>query len=348
MSRSARISLLVALALSAPATMPAAAAHDALPAPVPGRVPALVVGQGPGVGLPTVAAALAGKPSHAYGLFVQAGVLPPQLLLSGVLAVDGTAEHTLALPAEVLDQPLVFRVAVLEGRSASFSPDAPLQLGTSGDCRIEDWEDHDCGTGAGCDDGDGDSPSAPGQIITCQWEDEWGCVSATNDSPDGPHLAVIFDSANPTGGDLDLGTPIAGPEQCQLGDGFVVGAHPCTAYGHVLIVQENADGCDDGFCDVPDDEGWGGTINLWFPPFPGRAPCWMDLLDVDDPGGATVRTYCDLCGPDPIDDLFVPPGADHSLTRVYFSQKCVTRVEVSFAGSGAIAEWAYEFCNTPQ
>ena len=59
--------------------------------------------------------------------------------------------------------------------------------------------------------------------------------------------AVIFDTSNPTGGDIDLGGPFDS-NNSELADNF--------SPGNVLIIQERDD-CDfqTGFCATPDDEG---------------------------------------------------------------------------------------------
>ena len=82
-------------------------------------------------------------------------------------------------------------------------------------------------------------------------------VEGTNpDFPPDTDAALIFDSANPTGGDVDLGTPnedFSGP---GIGPGGESGA-PYQNYAelyHVLIVAENlVDSEPDGLVDDPDD-----------------------------------------------------------------------------------------------
>ncbi len=303
----------------------------------------LNVNQGPGVGLPTVRAVLGGDPAQRFIVFAQVEGLDPFVVTGGWLDETGSRELLLDLPAEVLRMPLAFRAGFQRPRGPVFTDPAHLALGDgpTADCFVEDWEDHDCGTGAGCS-GDGATTSA-GQIVTCQWENEWGCVSAINDSPDGPDLAVLFDSADPTGGDDDLGTPLFdGADGCLVGVPDGQGpfpGNPCKAYDHVLIIQENADGCGDGFCDEPDDEGWGGTILFQIQGFIHL--CSMDLLDIDEDAGAVVRTYQ---GQYLIDEIVVPPGPDNSLQRVFFNTGLLlTHVEVELSGSGAIAEFEYGF-----
>ena len=58
-----------------------------------------------------------------------------------------------------------------------------------------------------------------------------------------PNLAVLFDTAQPTGDDGDLAAP--------FGNAGLGSVDP----GNVLIIHEHPDGCDDLTCDNPDDEG---------------------------------------------------------------------------------------------
>ncbi len=381
---------LSALAVLGLALSPAVAADELL-SQAPNRFAAalahsapaytLDVAQGAGIDLPTVLAELNGPPSGSFFIMASVDGLDPFLVDLGRLGPDGVRSLHLALPAEMLEQPVVYRAGFVGRRGTQFSDPEPLDLGSSDGCNVEDWEDHDCGTGAGCENGDGDSASAPGQILSAQWEDEWGNVSALNDSPDGPDYAVIFDSANPTGGDDDLSTPTFGEDAdgCIVGgpdgggQGPVFPGNPCQAYDHVVVIQENDDGCDDGFCDVPDDEGWGGVIridarfDLGF--------CSVDLLDVDEAGGAWVRVgqtgiVCGTCDPceeqcddegcdgacdgeavccGPVDvvtqEIFVPAAGDNSIQRVFLDENCSEWMEVEFSGSGALAQFEYFFCD---
>ena len=89
-------------------------------------------------------------------------------------------------------------------------------------------------------------------------------------------IAMIFNSSNPTGGDLDLGTPhsaVAG------GPGVGFAGKPnqlfsnIAAQGNVLIVSE------DGNVTEPDDNQFGGTITFDFDP-----PVDIDSIGLLDNG----------------------------------------------------------------
>ena len=97
----------------------------------------------------------------------------------------------------------------------------------------------------------------------------------------GPDLCIVFDSADPTGGDVDLGTPnesFGGPGD---GDGGEKGSRGenARALGKVLIIAENDEDEDgDGLVDMPDDESGGGIVWLEFS-HAGRLK--LTLLDGD-------------------------------------------------------------------
>ena len=103
-------------------------------------------------------------------------------------------------------------------------------------------------------------------------------LSAESDGT-GTDTLIIFDSANPTGGDGDLQTP--GP-----------GANNDEALGNLLIIAENTvDGDGDGLVDVPDDEENGGTIVIDFDR--PVTMCALGLLDLDKGGIGSVIRFLD-------------------------------------------------------
>ena len=112
-----------------------------------------------------------------------------------------------------------------------------------------------------------------GEVIDDEWEG-WGVHVTTNDPVN--HPAMVFDSANPTGGDVDLGTAneeFGGPGQ---GDGGRAGSpgENSQPLGKLLIISEDGDSSD------PDDNGNGGTMSFTF-----DMPVHIDdihLVDVDD------------------------------------------------------------------
>jgi hypothetical protein len=137
-----------------------------------------------------------------------------------------------------------------------------------------------------------------------------------------PDLAIIFDSAHPTGGDSDLQTP---------------GWHPSNTvpYKNVLIIAENAKDCNhDGRVDVPDDEGGqpAGYIKFTFDRLYHCAH--VVLIDTEECGG-TIKFYRDT---DSVGSVSIPKTADNAVTTVTFDGAQFDKMKVNLAGSGAIAE----------
>ena len=193
-----------------------------------------------------------------------------------------------------------------------------------------------------CDfDTDGNGNFLPeGREITNQYANRGVRISADN-MGGGPDAAVIFNSSVPTGGDFDLGTPnmdFGGP---GIGNGGRLGQPGANnvPLGKLLIVQErNQRGCGPGgmdFC-VPDDEAGGGKLIFEF-------DCPTTILDVvivdaDDgnPSGA-VLTFNGGSN-----SVGIPNLGNNSTQTVYVNQPAVTRMEVEFAGSGALASFHYK------
>lgn len=87
-----------------------------------------------------------------------------------------------------------------------------------------------------------------------------GQISGVTVSTDADFPVMVFDSANPTGGDFDLGTPnedFAGPGIGAGGEAGQPGENN-TAHGKIMIISEDGDGGD------PDDSSKGGTITFAF------------------------------------------------------------------------------------
>ena len=83
----------------------------------------------------------------------------------------------------------------------------------------------------------------------------------------GTNAAIIFDTANPTGGDPDLGTPNSDFGGPGLGVGGKSGSpfQNDAALGNALIIAENlTDANGDGLIDDPDDEGGIFPVTLAF------------------------------------------------------------------------------------
>jgi len=163
-------------------------------------------------------------------------------------------------------------------------------------------------------------PIEVGEIVT--QTQPWAgifTVGAQSTDPTGPDELVVFDSANPTGGDEDLMTP-----------GFGVGND--TAFGHVLVIPEDLDDADnDGLVDEPNDEAFGGLTLFEFAGATDVVS--LDILDIDDAGGE-VRYYR---GADLVKTVTLDVLGDNSRQTVE-GARGVTRLEVEGGESRALAK----------
>jgi len=178
---------------------------------------------------------------------------------------------------------------------------------------------------------------ATGQII----DDEYALapapglgISAVNLSA-GPDVAIIFDTANPTGGDPDLGAPFSSPDPAL---------NQALEPGNILIIQER-ENCDlnAGVCRVPDDEGSrpAGVFEFVF-----NSPVVLqsiDFFDIEfnennnDPD-SEIRLF-DINNNEINSGLFFVPntGGDNQWGQLEFGDAAgVKRLVVEMNGSGAI------------
>jgi hypothetical protein len=163
-----------------------------------------------------------------------------------------------------------------------------------------------------------------GTIVTNQFADLGFNVSATN-KLGGPRKAVIFDSANPTGGDSDLATP---------------GYHPTNtvAEGKIIVIAENEVDADfDGLIDDPDDEATGGNVffdfdfdvhveELTFIDVDGLEASWVQGIDSNN----------NIVGTIPLANL-----GDNSRQTISIDLDNVRRFKVHFGGSGSVAGFCF-------
>ncbi|QDU69823.1 hypothetical protein [Engelhardtia mirabilis] len=161
----------------------------------------------------------------------------------------------------------------------------------------------------------------PGQEITDEYVDIGLRISALNKGG-GPNRALIFDSANPTGGDTDLLTPGPG-----LGNDV--------AYGQLLIVAENdVDADNDGLVDDPDDEQGGGILRFTYDP-PADV-FWLTVVDIDDTQFSEIRFTRE--GVPGVTTVPLVDVGDNGVQTVFVQFKDVTNIALDFGGSGGIAE----------
>ncbi len=114
-----------------------------------------------------------------------------------------------------------------------------------------------------------------GDIASSQFLKTYGVSISVKNFGNGPGLAIIFDSLNPTGQDYDL----AGPpwEGGNLASGN-------TVLGKILIIAENDDDLDnDGLIDLPDDEGNRPAGSIYFDFENPMCSVGFDLIDVEGP-----------------------------------------------------------------
>ena len=141
------------------------------------------------------------------------------------------------------------------------------------------------------------TPLPAGTFITNQYAAAGLTVSAT------PEGAMIFDSANPTGGDFDLATPDK---------------------GNILIISEDGDQSD------PDDNESGGTITLdWANPIRFDSTFVLDIEEA----GSTIETF-DAAG-NLISTTPIPTTGNAVLQELFINDELVSKIKYNFAGSGA-------------
>jgi len=168
----------------------------------------------------------------------------------------------------------------------------------------------------------GGSALPAGTVISDQWL-EMG-LRVRGERPGLPDAAILFDSANPTGGDFDLATPGTGP----MND---------TALGQLLILPENMKDLDgDGLIDVPDDAASGGKLVFEFEQ--AVELYGLTLVDVDLGESVMLRLFDGLRL---VEDFAVPDIkgvlADNNALCMGFASEPVTRLEVELSGSGGVA-----------
>lgn len=160
------------------------------------------------------------------------------------------------------------------------------------------------------------------------------CDNAKSNHPD---VCLIFDSANPTGDDPDLGTPnedFGGPGIGNGGEMGEPGAND-TAYGNLLIIAENVNGGADGVVDNPDDEAAGGKIVIDF-----EGPTTVDHLTVIDNEETGSKLLVHLADGSTHTVALAALG-DNSVQTVGVGLSGVVGLTLKLAGSGGLAELSY-------
>ena len=140
---------------------------------------------------------------------------------------------------------------------------------------------------------------AAGTIVTDQFEG----ISISTSSEFG---VMIFDTGNPTGGDVDLST---------------------RDLGNVLIISEDGDSND------PDDNAAGGTITIDFDNL--ATVTSLELLDIDRSGGS-IDFFDD--DSNLIEALEIEALGDGSRQEITPNVRGVAQMEINLAGSGALTQ----------
>jgi uncharacterized repeat protein (TIGR01451 family) len=156
-------------------------------------------------------------------------------------------------------------------------------------------------------------------------EDQFASVGVTVSTPDNEFGAMIFDSANPTGGDTDLGTP-SQPNGPGIGRDEGAGIGNVEPQGNILIISEDGDSND------PDDNAKGGTMQFDFDD-PVRVT-GVGLLDIDQKEKkVTVETFE---GDRLIQSYAAQNLGDNSFQTLDLSGELVDQLNVNLVGSGAV------------
>jgi hypothetical protein len=172
-----------------------------------------------------------------------------------------------------------------------------------------------------------------GQII----DDEWALfgIHVTTNDPN-KHPAMIFDSAQPTGFDPDLGSPnedFGGPGQGSGGKEGQPGENRWPL-GKILIISE------DGDQDDPDDNYAGGTLIFTFE-IPAKVH-EIQLIDIDNHETAGKIVAYGQNGKK-LGAFSIQPVGNNGVQIVTINLENVTKLDIYFENSGAVA--ALSFCD---
>lgn len=161
-----------------------------------------------------------------------------------------------------------------------------------------------------------------GQMIDDEYAAFGITISADNARAGHPDQAIAFDSANPTGGDGDLATPVSGS---------VVGVDN-NPLGNLLIIAEDIVGAEaDSIVNDPDDEARGGTIFFHFDPLQDTAGSIV-LVDIEERHGS-VAFYK---GGAFVDSITIPNLSNNSVQKLTWDQTEFDELRVHLTGSGAV------------
>lgn len=171
-----------------------------------------------------------------------------------------------------------------------------------------------------------------GEVVADQWLSQGVTISGVTNNASDPDAVLLFDTANPTGGDDDLLTP--GP-----------GVGNTVARGQVLVLADGLDDMDgDGLVDDPGDSSGGGTFFIEFAY--GVALESATVLDIDTSEPNCFFEAFDGSGNSLGEFPLVQLGDNSSQVIDFGSLPGVRRLELTLCASGALAELVY--CPVPE
>lgn len=146
-----------------------------------------------------------------------------------------------------------------------------------------------------------------------------------------PGLGIVFDSANPTGGDWDLGTPnqrYGGPGQGRAG-----WSNDIPLNGLLIKAENTTDANGDGLIDVPDDDARGARFRFDF----NEDMCIQGLRMVDIDRNETTHVSLKDGSGSSVGDYWHGGWGNNSVQWLPFADCGVREMEVAIPRSGAIA-----------
>ncbi|NJN72124.1 MAG: hypothetical protein HC799_04555 [Limnothrix sp. RL_2_0] len=153
------------------------------------------------------------------------------------------------------------------------------------------------------------NPLSAGTVIDTEYANLGLTISATG----GAGQAMIFDSANPTGGDGDLATQ---------------------SEGNILIISEDGDSSD------PDDNASGGQLIFKFDKAVDIKN--INFVDIEETGGKVFTT--DVDGNVTVTNI--PAPGDGTLQTLAINDDSVVEIVVKLKGSGAVSGLAFDSFET--
>lgn len=190
-------------------------------------------------------------------------------------------------------------------------------------------------------DTDGFGQALPaGTKISNQWSNLGISFSFINNTSR-PDVGILFDGNNPTGGDLDLGTPnqaFGGPGVGTGGGAGRPGENRFALGNLAIIAEDTVDADNNGLVDDPDDEEKGGRIITNFASAVNLTS--VKMVDIDNSSG-NCRIEVHKIGGAIVNYPLINLG-ENSVQDIIINETGVTRFDVCMAGSGALA--SFEYC----